>query len=122
MKRTARIRLEAGPAPETTICPRRTCLKFRGFTGHGLAQPKRNPAPVKIMRSGITTVPRRSMWTRGLRLMRPRDWAVGSPSFSAVQAWADSWTDRLNSSTTYRVRPMARVSALSAGSFEGTKP
>ena len=28
-------------------------------------------------------------------------------------------TYRLNSSTTYRVRPMARVSALRTGSFEG---
>jgi hypothetical protein len=64
---------------------------------------------VKIIRSGITTVPITSMWTSGLRLIRPRDCAVGSPCFSAVQAWADSWTERLKSRTTYDVRPRAMV-------------
>ncbi len=41
-----------------------------------------------------------SMWTSGLRLILPKDCAVGSPWRSAAQAWADSWTDRLKSSTT----------------------
>jgi len=70
----------------------------------------------------MITVPTMSMCTNGLRLIRPSDWAVVSPCRRAVQAWADSWTDRLNSRTTYEVRPMAIVCAVRVGSFERTKP
>jgi len=76
---------------------------------------------VKIISSGMTTVPITSMWTRGLRLIRPSVWAVGSPCRNAVQAWADSWTDRLKSSTTYDIRPKATVSAFRTGSSVRTK-
>ncbi len=58
------------------------------------------PAGPKICSSGMSTVPMGSMCTIGFRLTRPRSRAVSSPMREAIQAWADSWKDRLKSRTT----------------------
>jgi hypothetical protein len=100
------------PAPDT---PKASVL------GWSRPKSKRLSLPVKIIRSGMITVPTMSTWTSGLRRMRPKDRAVVSPCRSAVHAWADSWTWRLNSRTTYEVRPKAMVWAVRTGSFERTK-
>ena len=76
---------------------------------------------MKIISSGMTTVPITSTWTRGLRLMRPSERAVGSPCRNAVQACADSCTERLKSSTTYDIRPRAMVCALRTDSSGSAK-
>ena len=58
------------------------------------------PAGPKIWIRGMSTVPMGSMWTSGLRLTRPGSRAVSSPMREAIQAWADSWKERLKSRTT----------------------
>src|SRR6266576_2963535 len=68
------------------------------FTGTGFAQPI-NVAPLSIDTSGKMIVPMRSACTAGLRETRPSSRAVGSPSWSAVQACAVSCTVNENSST-----------------------
>ncbi len=76
---------------------------------------------MKIISSGMTTVPITSMWTSGLSEIRPRRCAVESPCRRAVQAWADSCTERLKSSTTYDIRPRAMVCALRTDSSGSAK-
>ena len=51
--------------------------------GTGLAQPKPNRK--------IAMVPMGSRWRSGFSETRPWACAVGSPSFKAIQAWANSW-------------------------------
>ena len=70
----------------------------------------------------MSSVPMGSMCTIGLRLTRPSRSAVSSPSLWAIQAWADSWTDRLNSSTTYVVSPRARLSDVISGNRPPEEP
>ncbi len=116
VKTSDKIRFETGPAPATRICPFASSpgRKFRDCTGVGLAHPRRGmPAGPKIWIRGMSTVPNRSMCTRGLRLTRPRSRAVLSPMREAIQACADSWNDRLNKRTTNDMRPCA-ISGVSS--------
>ena len=62
----------------------------------GLAQPNTG-APMTASRMGKMMVPKISIWAMGLSETRPCSLAVGSPHLSALQAWADSWTDMAKS-------------------------
>ena len=90
----AMTRLLAGPAAAIIMnfC-RQLSRSFRMSTGTGFAQPMIGRFVVMAI-SGKTIVPIRSMCTAGFSDTRPRNRAVGSPSRSAVQAWAASCTVR----------------------------
>lgn len=84
-----RIKFDAGPAKETIAISLRVFLKFKGFTGTGFAQPN-NGRPVNVIIIGRITVPIMSICTMGLRVKRPRYFAVGSPNLSAAKACENS--------------------------------
>lgn len=48
------------------------------------------PPEMKRRERGRASVPIGSMWERGFRVSLPSALAVGSPSLSAAQAWANS--------------------------------
>ena len=88
--RKARSRFIAGPASATSAMSRLGWFRRWKNTGTGLAQPNRNGLPVSSMMPGRISVPSGSMWTIGLRLTRPSERAVESPSRSAASACAAS--------------------------------
>lgn len=57
----------------------------------------------KIIIKGSRIVPMGSMWARGSRVTRPSARGSGSPSLSAVIAWAHSCTLKLPNSTTNKM-------------------
>ena len=64
-------RFAAGPAAATSTMSRRTLRSRPKTTGTGLAQPKRNEAPLISSKAGRITVPRGSMCFSGLKVTRP---------------------------------------------------
>lgn len=83
--KTAKIKLEAGPAKATQNISLTGSLKFLGFTGTGLAHPKNGPEK-KIAIKGKITVPTISIWATGFKLKRPKNSAVLSPLRFAIHA------------------------------------
>lgn len=74
--------LETGPATEISAASRLGLRRLYGSNGTGLPQPKR------AMR--IIIVPSGSRCANGFKVNRPMSRGVGSPSLSAVKAWANS--------------------------------
>ncbi|TQV79302.1 hypothetical protein FKG95_16780 [Denitrobaculum tricleocarpae] len=62
----------AGPAAATSTMSRLGLWSRPNFTGTGLAQPKRNPAPLSSNMAGRITVPKGSTCRIGLKLTRPK--------------------------------------------------
>ena len=71
-----------GPAAAMSIMSFIGFLRLNGLTGTGFAHPKKAP-PKKVPSSGSNIVPMASICTAGLSDMRPKFFAVGSPSISA---------------------------------------
>ncbi len=78
----ARIRFEAGPASEISAESRLGFWRLKGSNCTG------RPHPNRIKRS--ISVPSGSRWASGFRVRRPCRRGVGSPSWVAVNAWANS--------------------------------
>jgi len=81
-KSVAKIRLLVGPAKEMRAESFLGFLRLKGSKGTGFPQPKRKKTSMRV--------PMGSRWAKGLRLILPNNLAVGSPSLSDTQAWADS--------------------------------
>jgi hypothetical protein len=80
IKTKAKIRFITGPAIEIKISSRLRLEKLEGFTGTGLAHPK----TIKLglsnnIANGIKIVPKGSICTTGLIVIRPIIRAVSSP-------------------------------------------
>jgi len=82
-RRLAKIRLLVGPARAIRAESRLGWRRLKGSKGTGLPQPKRKTRSIKV--------PIGSRCLRGLREILPSRLAVGSPSLSAIKAWANSW-------------------------------
>lgn len=89
-RRTARRIFARGPAKDIKAESFLGSFKLKGSTGTGFAQPNTKGEPIKMRNRGINTVPYKSAWAIGFRVILPFKRAVGSPSLSAVQAWAAS--------------------------------
>jgi len=79
----ARIKFEAGPARAIRAESRLGCLKLKGSKGTGLPQPN--------LKSTSMIEPTGSRWAMGFKVTLPWREGVGSPSLSAIKAWANSW-------------------------------
>lgn len=120
--RVARRRLERGPAAVMRTSSLVRVLGLGREMGTGLPQPIRAIPPpmkmgMKIMMRGRMMVPKRSIWARGLRETLSRARGRGSPSLSAMKAWAHSWMEMLAMRTKKRTRPM-RINSEEEGSME----
>lgn len=80
----AREKFDSGPAAETFTLSTAGFLKFAGLTGTGFAQPIRKLEFDKIKNNGTIMVPTMSMCGMGLKVKRPKYFAVGSPHFNAT--------------------------------------
>ncbi len=74
---------DSGPARDVSAIPRRSLSKLRVFIGTGLLHPNRNMI--------MLNAPMGSICARGFIVKRPYAFGVGSPSLTAVSAWAYSW-------------------------------
>ena len=91
-------KLLIGPTTAVKMSSRTGCLKFRGSTGVGLAQPSIGMCASSAIK-GSKMVPNKSTCLMGLSVIRPNMRAVGSPQRFAIQAWEDSCTLIANRNT-----------------------
>ena len=77
---------------------------------------KKSQPPINHESMGTTTMPNgsRRMCGTGLSVTWPPRAAVSSPSFSALQAWADSWQMVEKRKTPYQRRPSAKLGVIAA--------
>ena len=87
----AKAKLDSGPAKEIKAESRRGLARLYGSYLTGFAQPKIIGNLSSISIRGKRTVPYKSMCAKGFKVSLPIKRAVGSPSLSAIHAWAASW-------------------------------